>query len=331
MKKIGLLFTLLMVAPSMIGCDSKTLDRITYGTLYHETSVEIDNDTLYSKKDNENFLLATYGDTSCGCWGYFSTVLDVLSKYQHILTYKISDKEIDERLNAFGIKNSVNPAFYIIANKKVIRRVFYTDNSSYFTDENKLLELIKNTVELPYMYFINEEQIKSEVIDNNGIIYYTRLSCPDCNYCTPNVLMPRFKYWKSNNKIYVYDMDPLRNEDPEKYQHFKDDHFLSDKYNQEFGYKTGFVPTFQYYKDGELYDMAVYFNDEITDGVITDSYYSEERNKHIHYTTNLTRKVLVGTRLNEYELNASGNWKDQESHNRYYEPFIDAFFDFYFK
>ena len=59
--------------------------------------------------------------------------------------------------------------------------------------------------------------------------------------------------------------------------------------------------------------------------------YSEERNKHIHYTTNLIRKVLVGTRLNEYELNASGNWKDQESHSRYYEPFIDAFFDFYFK
>jgi len=333
MKKNFLLSIVLLFSSStLLGCSPSVRERLTFGTLYHETSVEIDTDTCYSKKENENFFLVTYEDTTCGCWTYFSRVLDYLSKYNNILSYKINNKNIDDRLNEFGIKNSSDPAFYIIANKKVIRRAFYTDNSSLFTDEKVLYNVIKETIGLPYMYFINEEQIQTEVVDKGGIIYYTRLTCPDCSYCTPHVVMPHIKKWiEPTNKIYVYDMDPIRNGDPEAYQKFKDDHYLSNKYNNTFGYLTGFVPTFQYYKDGELYDMAVYFNDEITDGTITTSYYDEERAKHTHYTVNLIRKVLVGTVLGEYELSVSGDWKDSEIHSQYYTPFIEAFFDFYFK
>lgn len=332
MKKLLVGLSLLLSVSCLSGCSSSSPERLTFGTLYHESPVELTTDEVYTKKENENFLLATYGDTTCGCWVYFSRVLDALAKNYNLLTYKLSDENIDERLNEFGIKNSDNPAFYIIANKKIIRRNFYVDNDSIFTDEKRLKAAIEERIALPYMYLINEEQIKTEVVDKDGIIYYTRMSCPDCSYCTPNVIMPHIKKWiEPTNKIYVYDMDPLRKEDMEKYQQFKDDHFLSNKYNTTFGYGTGFVPTFQYYKDGELYDMAVYFNDEITDGVITTSYYDEERSKHIHYADNLIRKVLTGTQLSEYDLSSSGDWKDSAAHSLYYEPLIEAFFDFYFK
>ena len=144
--------------------------------------------------------------------------------------------------------------------------------------------------------------------------------------------MPYFKKIKEpTDKIYVFDMDPIRKEDKEKYQQFKDDHFLSNKNNTDFGYNTGYVPTFQYYKDGALYDMAVYFNDEVTDGLITTSYYDEERLSHIHYADKLTKKVLTGTRLEESEISSSGSWLNSEVHSSYYKPFIETFFDCYFK
>ena len=332
MKKLLLTFITLFSLSSLLGCSSGNKERLTYGTLYHESSVEVDTDAVYSKKESENFFLATYGDETCGCWTYFSRVLDHLAKYDHFLSYKLKNDQIDDRLNEFGIKNSNDPAFYIIANKKIVRREFYVDNSSYFTDENVLLDLIKETIDLPYMYLINEEQIQTEVVDKDGIIYYSRMTCPDCSYCTPNVLMPYFKKIKEpTDKVYVFDMDPIRKEDKEKYQQFKDDHFLSNKNNTDFGYNTGYVPTFQYYKDGALYDMAVYFNDEVTDGLITTSYYDEERLSHIHYADKLTKKVLTGTRLEVYEISSSGSWLNSEVHSSYYKPFIEAFFDCYFK
>ena len=74
-------------------CSPSIRERLTYGTLYHETSVELTGDEVYTKKESENFILATYGDTTCGCWVYYSRVLDHLAKYDHILTYKLSNEE----------------------------------------------------------------------------------------------------------------------------------------------------------------------------------------------------------------------------------------------
>ena len=330
MKKLVLSLSLLITVSLLSGCDSSSKERLTYGTLYHEEAINLDTDTLYNKKDNENFVLATYGDTTCGCWKYFSDVLNFVSKNDHLLTYKISNDQIDERLNSFGIKNSDNPAFYIIANKKIVKKVFYADDDSLFSNEKKFLSYIKEYINLPHMYFINEEQIQSEVVSKGGIIYYTRLTCPDCSYCTPNVLMPYLKDKESEQKIYVFDLDPIRSEDKDKYQEFKDEHFLSNKNNSGLGYNTGYVPTFQYYKDNNLYDMAVYFNDEITDKTITTSYYDNERVSHLHYLDSLTKKVLTGTTLSDKELNGSGRWLDHETQNRYYEPFLKAFLDTYY-
>ncbi|MBO4285865.1 MAG: hypothetical protein J5880_00850 [Bacilli bacterium] len=330
MKKLLFAFVTLFSLSSLLGCSSSSKERLTFGTLYHEEAIEIDNDTCYSKKDTENFILATYGDTTCGCWVYFSRVLDHLAKYDHVLTYKMSNDQIDDRLNEFGIKNSNDPAFYIIANKKLVRRAFYTDNSTLFTDENVLLDTIKETINLPYIYLINEEQIKTEVVDKGGIIYYMRSSCPDCTYCMPNVVMPHLKNWVSDNCVYAFDMDPIRKNEPDRYQTFKDDHYLSNKYNATYGYGDGVVPTFQVYKDGELIDAAVYGNDVITDRKITTSFYDDERSNHLHYISNLIRKSLSDVTLSDYELNSDGQWKDREAQKQYYEPFIEAFFDYYF-
>ena len=330
MKKLLFAFVTIFSLSSLLGCSSGSKERLTFGTLYHEEAVEIDNDTCYSKKDSENFVLATYGDTTCGCWVYFSRVLDHLAKYDHVLTYKISNEQIDDRLNDFGIKNSDDPAFYIIANGKLIHRSFYTDNHTLFSDENVLLNKIKEIINLPYIYLINEEQIKTEVIDKGGIIYYMRNSCKDCSYATPSVLMPYLKDKEIENKIYAFDMDPIRKNEPDRYQTFKDDHYLSNKYNATYGYGDGVVPTFQVYKDGELIDAAVYGNDVITDRKITTSFYDDERSSHLHYISNLIRKSLSDVTLSDYELNSDGQWKDREAQKQYYEPFIEAFFDYYF-
>ena len=48
--------------------------------------------------------------------------------------------------------------------------------------------------------------------------------------------------------------------DDEKWVEFKNEFGLSNV-NNPLGHGVGYVPTLQYYEDGEIKDMAVYFND----------------------------------------------------------------------
>ena len=330
MKKALLIFLPLLITPMLVGCESSgEYHQLSYGTYAHNEAIEITAGDLISKKEKENFLLAAYGDTTCGCWVYFSRLIDLACANNNLLIYKIDSDEFDDDLRSFGFKKSDDPAFYIVSNKKIIKSYYYAENPDVFGIDSKFMDAVKEHIKLPYIYYIDEEQLE-EKVKGTSIIYYMRGKCSDCSYTTPNVLLKYAENKTFNNKIYAFDMDPIRDESSEVYQAFKDQYFLSTANNAALGYDTGYVPTFHYYLNGELKDAAVYFNDEISDGKISHSYYSEARKNNLHYLDKLENKVLEGISLKEDEIK-DGRWISRDVQNKYYKPFLEAFLDTYLR
>ena len=130
------------------------------------------------------------------------------------------------------------------------------------------------------MYYINLEQLQSKINnDESFIIYYSRSSCGDCNYLNKNYLRQYLSSHVDSKYFYVIETDAegirfyngaspdTSNDatDDEKaaaaqWQAFKDQYGLSNV-NNPIGHGVGYVPTLQYYQDGEISDMMVYFND----------------------------------------------------------------------
>ena len=330
-KKLAIL-SIGLLLPIFSSCASNKEEKtiLSYGTYFDREAREISGDKLYDKKDNENFILATYGDTSCGCWNNFSKVINYVCANNNLLIYKMDEKQIDDRLNNFGLKHSDDPAFYIIANKKIIKSYFYVDNPDIFGNERKFYQEILQQIDKPYIYLINEEQITSKVYADGGILYFMRESCPDCSYCTPNVLIPYLTDKKPNDIIYAFDLDPIKNAgDNDKYQAFKDNYHLSDVNDAAYGYGSGYVPMFQHINQGVIDDGLVYFNDTIADGEITQSYFSNERKDNLHYLDGLEKKILIGTNIDSSKLNSFGSWASLDIQNEYYQPFLEAFLNYY--
>ncbi len=328
--KNKLFFALILIPIFTLSCNKNDKPYLTYGTLAENSAIEIDGSTLLDKISKESFLLAIHPDDgSCGCWTYFSHALDAATRLYNLLIYKVNYQEINDELYNKGFYRFNNkPSFYIVDDGQILASYEYKSENTnpIFTNEKKLYEQIQDRINLPKMYFINQDQLDEKIASTN-LIYYMRETCSDCNYATPHALMPYIKGHKFDNNIYVFNLDPLRS-DLEIYQDFKDQYYLSNALNSEYGYDKGCVPTFHYYQNGTLKDAMVYFNDSISNGTITKSYYSEDRINHLSYTNT----VLNGLNLaDEYLNDAKNGWKNNSKQAEYYNPILIQFLDMYLK
>jgi len=168
---------------------------------------------------------------------------------------------------------------------------------------------------MPTMFYLSREQLRSKIDNNESfIIYYSNSKCSDCSYMYENYLK-KFLYDNPNTKkIYVIETyeEGIRLSDGvtniEQWNEFKKEYGLSEEGNSTFGYDVGYVPTLQYYSNGEIKDMLVYFNDiyetisDNGDGTfsikIIDSYYSD--NPYLNKTLiNTDYKSLLTSFYNE--------------------------------
>ena len=214
-----------------------------------------------------------------------------------------------------------------------------------------LRKVVKKIAKDPQYFYVDQEYLDNALftIKEDVVVHYIWYFCPDCNDCFPEVLLP---YSKANNlskKIWIMDLaiegllfdHGAFNKNSPGYIEFLHDHKMSSyEGNEEFGYDRGFVPTTQYWHNGELVDMNVYFNDEVTKNdegqfVLSRSYYSEERVQHLGYTN----EVLQGKTLPEEQVNVSVNsetgvesysWK-MDYARLYHKPILEAFLNKYVK
>lgn len=347
---------------SLIGCNKNENKN---GKVYLNTGSLIDNEAtkiLFTDLkgmiyDKNSFLLAVYpGEkSSCGCWLNFSDNLNSFVKENKEIVYKINYGLLEDNRESFGLDYlSDRPTFAIFKDGKLHKQWVYNkagDDQDLFTSKTYFKNLVNKYTVAPKVLFLDQTMLDEKIKTDEFVVMYEWKSCPDCTYCLPNAVYPYFK--KGNNKdkkdIYIIDLqikglllDEEGNYAPnnENYINFKNEHGLSKKGNEDFGYNNGYVPTFQYYKNGKLESSSVYFNDVIgyneqtSTYFIEDTFYTNERSSKLRYLDDFEgEKSLLGLNIPSEQLNINSetnkaSWK-KEYAEIVHNPYLYAFFDYY--
>ena len=356
MKKIYILLPIIALATlSGTACNSKkktvNIPRITYGTYMENKAIEIDYTELIEKAvaNEETMLLAVYqgtdGKSTCGCWTTFHDVLDEYVATYHTRIYFISQYQFsdgDEKLGLTILKNDSNPTLAVIEDgRKVSEYIYNKDTKPMFTNVDSLRSAIKRVARDPNLMYVNQSILDDALFTNPQdkiVVEYVWKTCPDCNDCLPEVILPysydnEFSYY-----IWIIDLDVEgllrvngeKDKTNENYVEFLKNHHMSDALDTVFGYDRGFVPTMQVWEKGILKDMTVYFNDSLEkDGDIykvTKTYYTQERVANLAYTN----EVLFGLEVPETDVTKWGSWS-ADAARKYHKPILESFLDMYVK
>ena len=346
MKKLLILPLLLL--PILASCgesDDGHLIQLTYGTLMDTTATHLTMSEFETKVSNkENFLLAIHPkDSTCFCWKTFSAILNVATRDNHykIYTYYVEDVPGNKTMSDMGSFYQLDnaPTFYIIENGKNAKSYNYNMRNPFFNSYDSFLEEIALRCRTPKLMQVNEEQLDELIENENPIVYFARESCSDCNYATPEVIIPYMAKNDLENNLYFFDLDPYRY-DKDIYQGKKDKYLLSTAENKKLGHGTGYVPTLQVYENGSLKDMTVFLNDnELTYNqndncyYALGSYYNVERNKEHQYLENIANPDLTTIKIKESETILYGESRFWKTENAviYHNDILKSFLEYYLK
>ena len=338
------------------GCNSngnnkedENLLQITYGRYFADGEKATLNDIEYSDflakmEENghhrdENFLIATYDEgTTCSCWvnNFGPALRSFVSKY-HYEVYTLANQKIGSE--DFGLKHYLNqsmPTLAIVNHGSIVKQFVYNSQSDMFFKDTAIKSEVEKYIKSPQLFKVSQEYLDNAIKSEETVVYYMREKCGDCSFVSPEVLWPYAYSHKLNTKFLVFDMDPLRDTDMEKYNEFKKDHLLtSDESNTTpFGYGGGVVPTFQYWKGGNLVSASVYANDSIAKGegdecIVTTSFYSSARKNALDYLEGIETTVLEGITISKDEYNYIEEYNFYVWPNKYaakyHTPLLEGF------
>ena len=344
MKKLSFILPLLAI-PLLTGCDgNSTPAQLTYGTYRDTEAVYLSSsDFTTHVENNENFLLAIYPkDSTCSCWRNFSRVIKETMTEDHLLIYSFHAEDVDDNpvmkeIGGFNNRKDA-PTFYIVKDKKIAKYYNFSSSSGFFKNKDVFMEELSTHIKKPKMYYISLEGLDEKLANKDSFsIFYARNKCSDCNFVIPHTLSPYLSTLDETKKdLYVVDLQSYYEGDKAEYQEIKDKYLLSEKNNPELGLGNGVIPTFQYYKEGSLYDMCIYAND----GALTkegdyyyakNSYYNETRLAKFHYLDGVETKDLTKVQIKEEETTKDDEkveW-DIEYSSVYYDPILKGFLNTY--
>ncbi len=357
MKKILFLLPLLALSSlGITGCNQTKKARITYGTLVDQEAEEITYTALQTKiARGENFLISIYQDgLPCGCWTTFHDVLNQYVREYKTKVYIIPRSQFSADDDSFGLSllnDTTDPTFALVKDGKKTNEYIY-GKSTYpmFTTLEGLREAVTKIARDPQFFYVDQAYLDDALFTSKKefIVYYLWSFCPDCNDCFPNVMLPYAEKHDFNKPFYMIDLaipglllDDLgmwQGTGLPSYVQFLKEHHMSAAGDEVFGYDRGFVPTFQYWKNGELKDVDVYFNDSITKDEsgnykIARSFYSQDRVKNLNYTYTVLQEMNVpeeDTEPNRDENNEIVDyyWK-KDAARKYHQPILESFLDKY--
>ena len=365
-SKLLLLPFALLSLSTLSGCQEKKTElHITYGTHIDAPGVkdlsygDLMNKLVGGNEQTENFLLAIYygKDSHCSCWGTFKVVLEEYADKYDTVVYSIDRFEFDSQRKesdgniwknaGLSFQEKDEPRFFIMSQGKV-KKAFYYNSSKMFKNCDALNNEISNYIKGPNIFYVEQDELDNRIFAEmqETVVYYVWSFCPDCSYCSPNFLNPYANVRTLRNNILIIDIGELTGYDPTsttpfanfntsnpEYVAFLNEHHMSEAGDQKYGYGRGFVPTIQYWKNGELQDMAVYFNDTLAKEddhyIVTESYYTEERLPNLKYMANVEHNVLKGTVVPAADV-IGGSW-DKEAAAKYHNTYLGAFLDMYAK
>ena len=357
MKK-NLVFPLLILGSSLatlMGCASDNRLRLTYGSVIDTEASELTyDDFIYRMESGENMIVVTYDSIysiDCSCWTGFKKIIDEYVNKTTTIVYQIDRNQFSEagRLVAkeYGLDlplEKSDPTCIITNNGKITNqyRAYSQNNKPIFESLDGFKKAIEKVTKPAQLIYADRNYLHKQIFEDKVdkfIVYQGRNSCPDCNYCTPNCLVPFSNSHNFKNPVYLMDLqvkgiyyDENMNKDNDTYLAYKQEYQMTEDKNAKFGFSTGVVPTFQVWKKGVLSDACVYFNDvakkdENGKWVIDETYYTEERIQNLAYTNT----ILKGLEIEEDKLDVYGEkgfWK-KEAAAIYHNKILESFLNYY--
>lgn len=328
---------------ALSGCSNQSKVGLIYGDYRAETVTNISYMQLSTKiAEEESFLLAVEPSSYCACWRDFKLVAENYIKDKHVIIYRIKINEFGE--NKFGLNLKEGYTSFAIFENGKVRHDVASDNGQILKDDSEFAKFLDEKVTLPKTFYVSLEQVDDMYnSDQNSLIYFSRSNCPDCTYVDRHFIKDYSLSHRDSNNLYILDCESIgiRKYDEEgsltpesaiAWQAFKDAYGLSSLNNVNYGYDTGYVPTFLLLNKNKFLSGAVYFNDTLTlDGStykIKSSYYSEDRKQHLQYLDS-TLPPLEGMEIPSEQVGKIGDyayWKQDDAakvHNKYLEKFLN--------
>lgn len=313
-----------------------------------EFSTLVDLESKILNKDN--FILVSYADQTCACWGTFEQlVLNPFVNETKIPIYVIKTSLLGDDLKGLPINSahSNTPVVGIFDEGVYKYGVAYNEDTSIFTQKAKFSAWLDTYIIRPIMTYISLDKLNTLLKGTTPfIINWSLEMCPDCTAINHRFMRDYFKKNEISQKLpyYLIETKDIRSH-TELWTNIKKVYGLSDELNKASGYGTGFVPALQvihpdgndYVTSGDLSpiitDMFV-FQNEFVEKVgeeykISDSYFNGVRaTKYLgNYESEIGKVVdpsLVYQRETGYRFVAGARY-DQNA------IFATKFFDYYWK
>ncbi|MCQ3035393.1 MAG: hypothetical protein MJ248_04205 [Bacilli bacterium] len=370
LPKAAIAFAAILSSFSLASCNKPELINLAYGSLDNSLKEITYTDLATMVNDEDSFILAiTSSSLGCGCWSTFKN--QVLLPYQnenHVMIYYINHQEFydasQKLLDTFGLTITIDPGFGLFNKGKLKYTEKYSSKNYVFSKQEYFVEYMQDKVKLPHVYYVSKDMLDELYKGTTAFnIMFSRSNCGDCKYVLKNALLEyaEGKDKNPNQSLYILECEDvyvkyggttvkLREYDSEgnlttasqtRWQAFKDEYGLS-SVNETYGFNTGVVPTFMHVEPNGsnknvsvIKDAAVYFNDVVSliDGkyIVTDSFYTEERQQSLSYISGVKTKVLKGLELNPNDVTSYGeyiSW-NHDAAEKYHTPLLNAFLDKY--
>lgn len=301
MRKIILAFTLLftLFSVSCKGNDNSSKNNLDYNSdprimverkedaaIIESTYEEIEAKII--KK--ESFILLVHQNGCLACKAFKPVLQSYVDKYK-VPVFSIETSLIPK--SGTKIYYSYTPTLQIFKNGELKdSQDPVVNDTKMFTLLEDLEKYMENQVIVNNLLYISDTTLDAKIANKESfVVYYGWKTCGDCQMMSKLFLNEYLYNTQGENKpLFALEVDPWRSqktEHPEIWEEFTSKYHLSKSGDQTFGYRTGVVPTIHYYKDGELVEEVVFFNDvlkevnggfaidfEASDGVF--SYYPEE-------------------------------------------------------
>ena len=223
--------------------------------------------------DKENFIFFVHSSMCGSCKSFKTYALEPFVQETKSVIYEVDSSEIFNSKYEKKLKVKYTPTLYIIFKGEVLEKEVYDSKNELFTSKDGLKKYLTNYVYLPTLISIEESELDKKIVEKESfVIYFGWNLCGDCQKLHQRVLDQYLIKQMNGKKMYYFEThDYITTANTENN--------LWAPFTKKYGldvYRGGKVPTIQVYKNGELSDYFVYYNDVKDDnGVIVESFLEE--------------------------------------------------------
>jgi len=241
--------------------------------------LETTQELINKIENDDSFVLLVYGSWCDHCKN-FKPILNSVIEERNLIVYGIQV----ELINGVSSLSSVQyiPTLVVYDKGEASAIIDPGVEETYFSNTKGLNNFFDKYTHKPIAYYITLEQLREKKQnEENFVVYFSNSESDASKYLNDNYMLDLFDTYHADKEFYILDHGGISDME---WQTIRDEFGLSEAGSSTFGYGEGVEPTFQFYKQGVLTDMAVFANDQVIETInddgsvsvtITGSYYND--------------------------------------------------------